>query len=86
MSKVWFITGSSVGFRRKLAEAVLESGERIIATARNTGYGNVSAIEDTFMEDFRAQVETNKDFESSYGHMYKIRVLCKSVQRNKLAT
>ncbi|PZV19149.1 MAG: short-chain dehydrogenase/reductase [Pseudanabaena sp.] len=33
-TKVWLITGSSTGFGRSLAEAVLESGDRLIATAR----------------------------------------------------
>jgi NAD(P)-dependent dehydrogenase (short-subunit alcohol dehydrogenase family) len=32
--KVWFITGSSTGFGRLLAEEVLKSGGRVIATAR----------------------------------------------------
>jgi NAD(P)-dependent dehydrogenase (short-subunit alcohol dehydrogenase family) len=32
--KVWFITGASTGFGRLLAEEVLESGGRVIATAR----------------------------------------------------
>ncbi|MDJ0634269.1 MAG: oxidoreductase [Xenococcaceae cyanobacterium MO_188.B29] len=32
--KVWFITGSSTGFGRTLAETVLKNGDRIIATAR----------------------------------------------------
>ncbi|MGG6313944.1 oxidoreductase [Paenibacillus macerans] len=107
MSKVWFITGSSRGFGRSLAEAVLENGDALIATARkpeqladlterygdrvraialdvtdakqaeaaiaaaieafgrldvlvnNAGYGNVSSIEETTFEDFRAQIETN---------------------------
>lgn len=107
MSKVWLITGSSRGFGRSLAEAVLAKGDQLVATARNTeqiadlaarygnqvrivqldvnryeqaeaaiqaafeafgrldvlvnnaGYGNVSSIEETSMEDFRAQVETN---------------------------
>ncbi|MBA2937140.1 SDR family NAD(P)-dependent oxidoreductase [Paenibacillus sp. CGMCC 1.16610] len=107
MSKVWFITGSSRGFGRSLAEAVLAKGDQLVATARkpeqladlaeryssqihivqldvnnfeqaqvaikaafetfgrldvlvnNAGYGNVSSIEETTMEDFRAQVETN---------------------------
>jgi NAD(P)-dependent dehydrogenase (short-subunit alcohol dehydrogenase family) len=35
MSKVWFITGSSRGLGRSLAEAVLASGDRVAATARN---------------------------------------------------
>lgn len=32
--KVWFITGSSTGFGRSLAEAVLKHGDRVVATAR----------------------------------------------------
>ena len=32
--KVWFITGASTGFGRLLAEQVLKSGGRVIATAR----------------------------------------------------
>lgn len=34
-AKVWFITGSSTGFGRSLAEAVLKHGDRLVATARN---------------------------------------------------
>jgi NAD(P)-dependent dehydrogenase (short-subunit alcohol dehydrogenase family) len=107
MSKVWLITGSSRGLGRAFAEAVLESGGNVAATARNVddlaelrqrfetrvltialdvtheaqaeravkttienfgkldvlvnnaGYGNVAPIEDTSMEEFRAQIETN---------------------------
>lgn len=32
--KVWFITGSSSGFGRLLAEELLQRGERVVATAR----------------------------------------------------
>jgi len=35
MSKVWLITGSSRGFGRALAEAVLAEGHNLVATARN---------------------------------------------------
>jgi NAD(P)-dependent dehydrogenase (short-subunit alcohol dehydrogenase family) len=35
MSKVWFITGSSRGLGRALTEVLLESGHRVVATARN---------------------------------------------------
>lgn len=35
MSKVWMITGSSRGLGRALAEAALEAGNRLAATARN---------------------------------------------------
>ena len=36
MTKVWFITGSSRGLGRSLTEAVLKSGDKVAATARNT--------------------------------------------------
>lgn len=34
MSKVWFITGTSTGFGRTLAETLLARGENVVATAR----------------------------------------------------
>jgi NAD(P)-dependent dehydrogenase (short-subunit alcohol dehydrogenase family) len=36
-SRAWFITGSSTGFGRVLAEILLKRGERVAATARNPG-------------------------------------------------
>ena len=35
MSKVWLVTGSSSGLGRNIAEAVLASGDRLLATARD---------------------------------------------------
>ena len=35
MSKTWLITGSANGLGRTLAEAVLDSGDKLVATARN---------------------------------------------------
>ncbi len=35
MSKIWLITGSSRGLGRALAEAVLEAGDSLAATARD---------------------------------------------------
>jgi NAD(P)-dependent dehydrogenase (short-subunit alcohol dehydrogenase family) len=35
MSKVWLVTGSASGLGRDIAEAVLGSGNRLVATARN---------------------------------------------------
>lgn len=36
MTKTWFITGSSRGLGRSLTEAVLATGDKVAATARNT--------------------------------------------------
>ncbi|HVZ15083.1 MAG TPA: SDR family NAD(P)-dependent oxidoreductase [Bauldia sp.] len=106
-SKVWLITGSSRGLGRALAEAVLEDGHRLVASARNptrldalcerfgshvhpfthdvtdpraadlaikaavvaygrldvvvnnAGYGDIGSVEDTSVEEIRAQIETN---------------------------
>src|SRR6202162_3774667 len=35
MNKVWLVTGSATGLGRNIAEAVLESGDRLVATARD---------------------------------------------------
>ena len=36
MNKVWLVTGSASGLGRNIAEAILESGDRLVATARDT--------------------------------------------------
>ncbi|GAA0310645.1 SDR family NAD(P)-dependent oxidoreductase [Kineococcus aurantiacus] len=36
MSKTWFITGASRGFGRRFAEAALQRGDRVAATARDS--------------------------------------------------
>lgn len=36
MSKVWFITGCSTGFGRNLAQEVLQNGDQVAVTSRNT--------------------------------------------------
>jgi NAD(P)-dependent dehydrogenase (short-subunit alcohol dehydrogenase family) len=107
MSQIWLITGSSRGLGRALADAVLASGHKLIATARdvaqlsdlveqygdqvrafaldvtdpkaagdaiaaaieafgrldvlvnNAGYGDIGSIEDSSLENIRAQIETN---------------------------
>ena len=107
MVRTWLITGSSRGLGRALAEAVLNAGDNLVATARNTSgledladrypaqvilwpldvtnylaaeaavnaaveqfgrlnvvanvasYGNLGPIEDTSIEDFHAQIDTN---------------------------
>ncbi len=37
MSRVWLVTGCSRGLGRRLSEAVLADGDRLVATARNPG-------------------------------------------------
>jgi NAD(P)-dependent dehydrogenase (short-subunit alcohol dehydrogenase family) len=107
MIRTWLITGSSRGLGLALAKAVVASGDRLAATARdpgtldelvalggdrvialpldvtdeaaagkavstaierfgrldivvnNAGYGNLAPIEDTSIDAFRAQIETN---------------------------
>jgi NAD(P)-dependent dehydrogenase (short-subunit alcohol dehydrogenase family) len=67
MAKVWLITGSSRGFGRRLAEAVLAHGDQLVATARTpeqlgdllTQYGNSAravALDVTNPEQARAAV------------------------------
>lgn len=52
MSKVWFITGSSRGLGRALAEAVLESGDRLVATARKPEH--LSDLQTRYRERMRS--------------------------------
>jgi NAD(P)-dependent dehydrogenase (short-subunit alcohol dehydrogenase family) len=107
MTRTWLVTGSSRGFGRALCEAILSSGDRLVATARdpdkladlagshgdrirtaaldvtdaeqakaavvlavdafgqldvlvnNAGYGDIGSVEDTSLESFRRQIETN---------------------------
>jgi NAD(P)-dependent dehydrogenase (short-subunit alcohol dehydrogenase family) len=50
-TKVWFITGASTGFGRLLAEQVLKSGGRVIATARKPE--QISELEREYPETAR---------------------------------
>lgn len=49
--RVWFITGTSAGFGRALAEAVIENGDRLVATAR--GAATISDLARDFPERVR---------------------------------
>lgn len=65
-NKVWFITGSSTGFGRLLAEEVLELGYKVVATARNTD--TVKDLEEKYPERalaLRLDVTKDEDVESS---------------------
>jgi NAD(P)-dependent dehydrogenase (short-subunit alcohol dehydrogenase family) len=52
MSKVWLITGCSTGFGRLAAEAALERGDRVVATARDPG--SLSDLTKAFPKTARA--------------------------------
>jgi len=51
-TKVWFITGSSTGLGRSLAEAVLKHGDYVVATARKPE--QLSALVEQYPETARA--------------------------------
>jgi NAD(P)-dependent dehydrogenase (short-subunit alcohol dehydrogenase family) len=42
--QVWFITGSSRGLGRSVAEEALAAGRKVVATARRTSTGGSSAL------------------------------------------
>jgi len=42
MNKVWLVTGSASGLGRNIAEVVLESGDRLVATTARTGHAVVN--------------------------------------------
>lgn len=52
LSKVWFITGASTGFGRLLAEEVLKTGGKVIATARKLD--QVADLEQKYPERAKA--------------------------------
>jgi NAD(P)-dependent dehydrogenase (short-subunit alcohol dehydrogenase family) len=52
MAKVWFITGSSKGFGRIWAEAALERGDSVAATARETS--SLDALLETYGDRVQA--------------------------------
>src|SRR5579872_574873 len=52
MNKVWLITGSASGLGRNIAEAVLDSGDRLVATARDPK--RLDDLVDRFGERVRA--------------------------------
>jgi NAD(P)-dependent dehydrogenase (short-subunit alcohol dehydrogenase family) len=52
--RTWFITGVSSGFGRQLTEQLLERGDRVVGTIRDTG--KVADLLERYPETFRAEV------------------------------
>ena len=52
--RTWFITGVSSGFGRELTRQLLERGDRVVGTVRDTG--NVADLRKQYPETFRAEV------------------------------
>jgi NAD(P)-dependent dehydrogenase (short-subunit alcohol dehydrogenase family) len=51
-SRTWFITGASTGFGRLLAEELLKTGNKVVATARNVAH--VADLEQKYTESVKA--------------------------------
>ena len=52
--RTWFITGVSSGFGRELTRQLLERGDRVVGTVRDTG--KVADLREQYPETFRAEV------------------------------
>ncbi|MES2266020.1 MAG: oxidoreductase [Bacteroidota bacterium] len=80
MTKVWFITGSSRGLGRSLTEAVLATGDKVAATARNTD--SLKELEDkypgqvyTIQLDVTNYPQVHRAIADTVSHFGKIDVL-----------
>jgi NAD(P)-dependent dehydrogenase (short-subunit alcohol dehydrogenase family) len=52
--RAWFITGVSSGFGRELTDQLLERGDRVVGTVRDTG--NIAHLLERYHKTFRAEV------------------------------
>ena len=52
--RTWFITGVSSGFGRELAEQILQQGDRLVGTVRNTS--KVADLMERYPKTFQAEV------------------------------
>jgi NAD(P)-dependent dehydrogenase (short-subunit alcohol dehydrogenase family) len=78
--RTWFITGVSSGFGRQLTEQLLQGGDRVIGTVRDTG--KVADLLERYPETYRAELldVTNKAaihevVERSFAQLGRIDVL-----------
>ena len=97
MTKTWFITGASKGFGREWAQAALERGDRVAATARRleTLHELVEAHGDAVLPiqldvtyragDFAAVKRAAEHF-AGYGHFGMVEELTEAEVREQLET
>ncbi|BDC86834.1 SDR family NAD(P)-dependent oxidoreductase [Aeromonas caviae] len=91
MSQVWFITGSSRGLGRSIAEAALAAGHRVVATARNpqqlddlvTRYGEAVYPLTLDVTDYAQAVRT---IEAAIAHFGRIDVVVNNAGYGDLAS
>jgi len=57
--RTWFITGVSSGFGRQVTEQLLEDGDRVVGTVRDTG--KVAALVERYPDLFRVEVLDVRD-------------------------
>ncbi len=90
-TKVWLITGCSTGFGRELVKALLERGERVIATARNPksldGLGGQQHQDDLLklQLDVTTQVDIDAVVQASEARFGRIDVLVNNAGYGYLA-
>lgn len=60
--RTWFITGVSRGFGRELTRQLLERGDRVVGTVRDTG--KVADLREQYPETFRIEVLDMTDTEA----------------------
>ncbi|MBT2225058.1 hypothetical protein [Nonomuraea sp. NEAU-A123] len=53
-ARTWLITGVSSGFGRELTEQLLQRGDRVVGTVRDTG--KVADLAGQYPDTFRAEV------------------------------
>jgi NAD(P)-dependent dehydrogenase (short-subunit alcohol dehydrogenase family) len=77
MSKVWLVIGSASGLGRKIAEAVLASGDRLVATAREPGhldvvekYGETLGQEEAFDKEPKSVIFSHVSEDKKLGTEY----------------
>ncbi|OSC98198.1 NAD-P-binding protein [Trametes coccinea BRFM310] len=72
--RVWFVTGTSTGFGRALAELVLEKGEAVVATARKAS--SLDGLVEKYSKDrvlpLKVDVTNEEDVKNAFAQAKKV--------------